>query len=86
MKILLFSALAGICGTGMGGLVTAVIGRRSQNTICGVLSFAAGVMIGIVCFGLIPEACSLSGLPVTILGLMIGIIAIMILNRLGAIS
>jgi len=50
--------------------------------ICWLLSFAAGVMVSIVCFGLVPEAFELGGILVSILGLILGIVVIMILNRL----
>lgn len=82
MTILIFSALAGICGTGAGGLTTVILGKRSQDVTAGLLSFAAGVMTSIVCFGLIPETDELSNIYVTILGLVLGIVVIMILNRL----
>lgn len=82
MQILIFSALAGICGTGIGGLITAIIGKRSQSVTCGLLSFSAGVMTSIVCFGLIPEANDISSIFVTVLGLIFGAVVIMILNRL----
>ena len=49
---------------------------------CIMLSFAAGVMTSIVCFGLIPEAFELAGLPVSIIGIVLGIIVIMLLNRI----
>ena len=81
--ILLFSAVAGICGTGLGGLVSALLLKKStNNTACVMLSFAAGVMTSIVCFGLIPEAFELAGLPVSIIGIVLGIIVIMLLNRI----
>jgi ZIP family zinc transporter len=83
MLVILFSAIAGICGTGFGGLFSAVmIKRASENMACWMLSFAAGVMTSIVCFGLIPEAVGLTGVNVAVFGLAIGIIIIMILNRI----
>ncbi len=82
MLLIFLSIMAGVVGTGLGGVITAVYGNSSERTICGFLSFAAGVMISIVCFGLIPEAIALSGALYAVFGLILGIIIIMILNRL----
>ena len=46
-----------------------------------MLSFAGGVMISIVCFGLVPESIVLSNMVGSIIGLIIGIIVIMLLSR-----
>lgn len=80
MYIIILSALAGICGTGLGGVIIVVVGMRSAKTMCYMLSFAGGVMTSIVCFGLIPEAVDLSGIPMAMVGLVIGVGVIMALN------
>lgn len=80
MIIILFSILAGVCGTGLGGLVTVVIGKHSKNMTGGLLAFAAGVMISVVCFGLLPESYVLSDIYTMILGLVLGIFVITLLN------
>jgi len=82
LGILLLSAAAGICGTGAGGVLTVMLGRRSAGMLCGLLSFASGVMISVVCFGLIPEAIEISNMPTAISGLILGVVIIMPLNRL----
>lgn len=81
MQIILFSAVAGICGTGLGGTILALTRKRTPNLMCYMLSFAGGVMTSIVCFGLLPEAIELSGIIMSIVGLVLGIIVIMLLNR-----
>jgi len=82
MRIILFSAIAGILGTGLGGAASVIIGKRSPNMTCWMLSFAGGVMTSIVCFGLIPEAMHLSNMAISVLGLILGVAVIMILNRI----
>jgi len=83
MQVLFFSAIAGVCGTGLGGLVAvAVLKRPSEKITCWLLMFAAGVMTSIVCFGLVPEAIVLSGVLISIVGLIVGVVVIMLLNRL----
>ena len=82
-QMMLFSAIAGICGTGLGGLACALLLKKSsENMTCWMLSFAAGVMVSIVCFGLVPEAIGLTNVIVSVFGLVLGIVIIMILNRI----
>ncbi|MCL2805800.1 MAG: ZIP family metal transporter [Treponema sp.] len=79
--MILFSAIAGICGMGLGSLISAMlIKKTSENMICWLLSFAAGVMISIVCFGLVPKSFELAGFIVSVSGLVLGIVVIMGLN------
>lgn len=58
LSILWITALAGIGGTGLGGLVGALFPRDSNRTVSLLLSFAAGVMLSVVCFDLVPGAIS----------------------------
>ena len=83
MQIIAFCAIAGICGTGFGGFISAVLLKKTSEKItCWMLTFAAGVMTSIVCFGLVPEAILLSGMLVPVSGMVIGVVVIMLLNRL----
>ena len=50
------TALAGIGGTGLGGVIGALFKRDSKRTVSLLLSFAGGVMTSIVCFDLIDSA------------------------------
>ena len=82
-QMLLFSAIAGIAGTGLGGLLSTVLFKKSSETMtCWMLSFAGGVMTSIVCFGLVPEAFDLAGIFISLLGLILGIVIIMGLSRI----
>jgi len=68
---------------GLGSLISAILLRRPTETmICWLLSFAAGVMISVVCFGMIPESFALANTTVCVSGLIIGIVVIMVLNRI----
>ena len=82
MEILLLTAMAGIVGMGLGGLVSALLGNISPKTMCWVLSFAGGVMISVVSFELIPEGIELAGTGITVLGLILGVAVVTVLNRL----
>ena len=50
------TALAGVGGTGLGGAIGAIFKKDSDRTASLLLSFAAGVMVAIVCFDLIVSA------------------------------
>ena len=54
--LLLTTALAGVGGTGLGGLIGAMLQRNSKRIVSLLLSFAAGVMLSVVCFDLVTEA------------------------------
>lgn len=54
--IVIITAIAGIGGTGLGGVVGAILRRDSSKVISLLLAFAGGVMMAVVCFDLIPDA------------------------------
>ena len=54
--LVLTTALAGLGGTGLGGLIGAMLQKDSKRTVSLLLSFAGGVMLSVVCFDLVVEA------------------------------
>ena len=54
--LILTTALAGVGGTGLGGLVGAMLQKDSKRVVSLLLSFAGGVMLSVVCFDLVTEA------------------------------
>lgn len=56
LRTIFVTAIAGIGGTGLGGLVGAAFHRDSKKVVSLLLSFAAGVMLSVVCFDLIFNA------------------------------
>ena len=77
--LLLTTALAGVVGTGLGGVIGALLQKDSNRTVSLLLSFAGGVMIGIVCFDLITEAID-TGAGVVIAAIAVGVAVIFLLN------
>ena len=55
-EVLLVTAAAGIGGTGLGGCAGCLLRRESRCMVSLLLSFAAGVMLAVVCFDLLAEA------------------------------
>lgn len=54
--IALVTFIAGCVGTGIGGLIGALIKKDSSKIVSLLLSFAGGVMLAVVCFDLMQEA------------------------------
>lgn len=54
--IIIVTTVAGVVGTGFGGLTGAVLKRDSNKVVSLLLSFAGGVMLAVVCFDLLPNA------------------------------
>lgn len=48
--------------------------NTSNRFLSFVLEFAAGLMIAIVCFDLVPEALALSNIGITLLGILLGVL------------
>lgn len=53
--IALITFISGVVGTGLGGVVGAVLKRDSNKIVSLLLSFAAGIMLAVVCFDLMSE-------------------------------
>ena len=78
------TAIAGVGGTGMGGVVACLFRKDSDKTVSLLLSFAAGVMTSVVCFDLLTEALNTEG-PASVVwlvtgGVVVGFALIALLN------
>lgn len=81
--LLVTTALAGVGGTGLGGLVGAMLQKDSKRVVSLLLSFAAGVMLSVVCFDLVTEAIETQvGLGVVIGAIAMGVAVTYLLNYL----
>ena len=80
MNIIVLSVIAGVAGMGLGGLLTALFGSRTERMTSIFLSFASGVMLSIVFLELIPESIGLSNLAIAIIGLILGVFLVLLLN------
>ena len=83
MTLLMTTAIAGIVGTGLGGLIGALLQKDSNRTVSLLLSFAGGVMLAVVCFDLVLEAIETqAGVFTVIASVAIGVAVIYFLNWL----
>ena len=81
--LLITTALAGVGGTGLGGLIGALLQKDSKRTVSLLLSFAGGVMLSVVCFDLITEAIATNlGIWVVVGAVTFGVAITYLLNYL----
>ena len=81
--LIVTTALAGVVGTGIGGLIGALLQRNSNRVVSLLLSFAGGVMLSVVCFDLAVEAVETQvGIWYVVGAIGIGVAATFLLNHL----
>ena len=86
--VIIITAIAGIGGTGLGGVVGAVLQRDSTKVVSLLLAFAGGIMLAVVTFELIPESFRPEGatsdmpLWLVICGVALGFVTIYLLNAI----
>lgn len=85
--VVVITAIAGVGGTGIGGAVGAIFNRNSEKIVSLLLSFAAGVMLSVVCFDLLSEAIAQNAenvghLFLVIAAVLVGYVLVYILNYL----
>lgn len=89
--ILVLSLVAGIVGTGLGGIIGVLLKNKGNKVMGRVLSFAGGVMVGVVTFEMLPEAVGYSkiensfeqsGILIAVSALVVGMLIIFGLNKM----
>ena len=84
--VVIITAIAGVGGTGLGGIVGISLTRDSSKMVSLLLAFAGGIMLSVVCFDLIPSAFKPEGaaesmpLWLVIVGIALGYIIVAVLN------
>ena len=73
LRTTLIGLFFGTFGTTIGGIIGITFKNTSNKFLSFILEFAAGLMISIVCFDLVPEAMELSSLSITFLGIFLGV-------------
>lgn len=88
--LVVLALVAGVVGTGIGGVIGVLLKDKGNKVMGRVLSFAGGVMVGIVAFEMIPEAVSetivdgqkWSGVIIAVTSIVVGMVVIFGLNKL----
>lgn len=79
--LIITTTLAGVVGTGLGGILGALFKKDSNRTVSLLLSFAGGVMLSVVCFDLITEAINTKvSIFTVIFAILFGMTAVFVLN------
>ena len=74
IKTTLLGLFFGTFGTTIGGIIGVKFKNTSNKFLSFILNFAAGLMVSIVCFELIPETLEISNLASTLIGTIFGVI------------
>lgn len=77
-----YGLLFGIIGTSIGGFIGAFLKVYSNKYLSFSLEFAAGLMTAIICFDLIPESLEIIDISTCIIGIFIGILAMIFCNKI----
>ena len=81
--LLITTTLAGVAGTGLGGLIGALLQKDSKRMVSLLLSFAGGVMLSVVCFDLVTESVETQvGIWVVVGAITAGVAITFLLNHL----
>ena len=86
--VIAITAISGVVGTGLGGVIGAIFRKDSSKIVSLLLSFAGGVMLAVVCFDLIPSAMQVDGTEsklnvlITIIGIIVGFAIVFVLNKI----
>lgn len=88
--LVVLALVAGVVGTGLGGVIGVLLKGKGNKVMGRVLSFAGGVMVGIVAFEMVPEAVTetvvdgkgWSGVIIAVASIVVGMVVIYGLNKL----
>jgi ZIP family zinc transporter len=75
-----------VIGTMLGALLGVVMNKPSRKFLGNIIGFASGLMLSIVVFELIPEATDKTGFGGTLLFLILGIVIVVIIDRISNFS
>lgn len=81
LKTTLLGLFFGTFGTTLGGVIGINFKNTSNRFLSFILEFAAGLMMAIVCFDLIPESLGLTNIAVTLIGVILGTLAMFICDN-----
>ena len=93
--VAIYGSLAGVLGTAIGGLISAVllffgkklrsrnmVGRINKNIVYSFLyEFSSGLMMAVVTFHMLPEAIYMGGTLCTLAGLFLGLLFVFLIQK-----
>ena len=81
LKITLIGLIAGVIGTGLGGVISALFKKNVDRYLDFFMGLAGGIMLAVVVFDLMKESMNEMGILYTIIFTFIGVLLTMILKK-----
>lgn len=81
LQITSIGFFVGIIGTGIGGLLALALGKPGNKSLSFILGFAAGIMLTIICFDLLPEAFKRGNFIIGLIGIIMGVLMIIFIDE-----
>lgn len=82
LKKTLIGLFFGTFGTTIGGIIGVVFKKNSNKFLSVILSFAAGLMMSVISFELIPESLKIGNIYIVILGILLGLFSLLFCENL----
>ena len=79
--ISLYGLVAGMIGTTLGGFIGSYLNITTKKFLGFILEFAAGLMMAIICFNLIPESLKITNISLTIISVLAGVLAMIFCSK-----
>lgn len=80
LKVTLIGLLAGVLGTGLGGIISAVFRKEVNRYLDFFMGLSGGIMLAVVVFDLMKEAMDMMGVYYTIVFIFIGVLMTMFIK------
>lgn len=77
LESVLYSTLAGMAGTGLGGIISIFFRKPGAKLPAVMMGFSGGLMMAVSCLDMMPEAVRSAGAAYAIIGMLLGVVAIM---------
>jgi ZIP family zinc transporter len=81
--VILIAFGAGVLGSFVGGLIGVLIKRPTKTYISLMLSFAAGAMLGVALFELLPESYEHGGIWAALIGTLLGVVFVFLIDLMN---
>ena len=73
---------AGILGTGLGGAIAWLLRNPGKRLLSILLSVSAGLMLGVVCFDLLPQSFEMGSFGMGLFGTLVGVVSIALIQEI----
>jgi ZIP family zinc transporter len=80
INIALKGTLAGVFGTGLGGLLIIILGKLEETLLSSIIAFSGGIMLSVVFSDLLPEALEMGGAFPAFIGLLLGVAVLLLMD------